>query len=166
MSASITGFDAYALPHKKMCRYLRAVSKGKACDHAATESHGRNWKMLPARAEIAIGRVKWWQAMTEHHHAHLQTNGGNLGTAPRRATNVDIRRCLSAHSKSFRSSRNTLSSQDPTPNSCTAARKTLVTGKTYYERVPDAHTRAACEYVHEDTRMDWYLTPGLHAKRT
>ena len=51
-------------------------------DYAATESHGRRrtnaqllheWKVLPARTEIAIRRVKWWQAMMEHSHAHLQT---------------------------------------------------------------------------------------------
>ena len=29
--------------------------------------------MVPARAEIAIRRVKWWQATTEQNHAHLQT---------------------------------------------------------------------------------------------
>ena len=89
VSASITGLDAYAAwpgdlsrIDKKICRYLRALSKGKAHDHAATESHGRSWtnaqllhkwKVLPARAEIAIRRVKWWQATTEHNHAHLQT---------------------------------------------------------------------------------------------
>ena len=89
VSASITGLDAYvAWPgelsriDKKICRYLRALSKGKAHDHAATESHGRSWtnaqllhkwKVLPARAEIVIRRVKWWQATTEHNHAHLQT---------------------------------------------------------------------------------------------
>ena len=108
-------------------------------------------RLLPARAEIAIRRVKWWQAVTEHNHAHLQTNGGNLATAPRRATNVDIRRCLSAHSKSFRSSRNTSSSRDPTPNSCTAARKTLVTGK-----------RTTNEFLTHTLELlvDWYLHLG------
>ena len=49
-------------------------SKGKAHDHAATECHGRcwtnaqllhKWKVLPAREEMAIRRIKWWQAMTE-----------------------------------------------------------------------------------------------------
>ena len=83
VSASITGLDAYAASpgelnriDKKVCRYLRALSKGKAHDRAATESHSQllqKWKVLPARAEIAIRRVKWWQAMTEHNHAHLQT---------------------------------------------------------------------------------------------
>ena len=67
---------------KKVCRYLRALSTGTANDLAATESHGRSltnaqffhkWKVLPARAEIAIRRVKRRQAMTEHSHAHLQT---------------------------------------------------------------------------------------------
>ena len=77
VSASITGLDAYAA-----CRYPRALSKGKAHDSAATEGDGRSWtndqllhkwEVLPARAEIAIRRVKWLQAMTEHNHAHLQT---------------------------------------------------------------------------------------------
>ena len=66
-------------------------SRGKAYDLAATESHGRSWtnvqllhkwKVLPARAEIAIRRVKWWQAMTEHNHAHLQTMAAILGQLP------------------------------------------------------------------------------------
>ena len=89
VSASITCLDAHAASpgelnrlDKNMCRYLRALSKGRAYDSAATESHGRSWtnaqlihkwKVLPARAEIAIRRVKWWQAMTKHNHAHLQT---------------------------------------------------------------------------------------------
>ena len=77
-----------------------ALSKGRAYDSAATESHGRSWtnaqllhkwEVLPARAEIPIRRVKWVQAMTEHNHAHLQTNGGDLGTASRRGTNIDGR---------------------------------------------------------------------------
>ena len=88
VSASITGIDAYAASpcelnrlDKKFCKYLRALSLGRTCDSAATESHGRSWtnaqlfhkwKVLPARAEIAVRRVKWWQAMTELKHAHLQ----------------------------------------------------------------------------------------------
>ena len=77
-----------------------ALSKGRAYDSAATESQVRSWtnaqllhkwEVLPARAEIPIRRVKWVQAMTEHNHAHLQTNGGDLGTASRRGTNIDGR---------------------------------------------------------------------------
>ena len=80
MSASITGLNAYAASlgelnrlDKKLKRYLRALSKGRAYNSAATESHGRSgtnaqlfhkWKVLHARAEIAIRRVKWWLAMT------------------------------------------------------------------------------------------------------
>ena len=76
VSASITGIDAYAASpgelnrlDKNICKYLRALSKGRAYDSSATESHGRSWtnaqllhkwKVLPARAEIAIRRVKWW----------------------------------------------------------------------------------------------------------
>ena len=98
VSASITGLDACAASlgelnrlDKKTCRYLRALSKGRACDIAATESHGRSWtnaqllhkwKVLPARAEIAIRRVKWWQASTEHDHAHLQTMAAIWGQRP------------------------------------------------------------------------------------
>ena len=37
------------------------------------------WKVLPARAGIAIRRVKWWQAMKEHNHAHLQTKSAIWG---------------------------------------------------------------------------------------
>ena len=67
---------------RKRCITWRALSKGRAYDSAANEGHGRSWtndqllhkwKVLPARAEIAIRRVNWWQAMTEHNHAHLQT---------------------------------------------------------------------------------------------
>ena len=60
---------------EKMCRYLRALSKGKAYDHAATEGHGRSWtnaqlfhkwKVLPARAEIAIKTVAAiWRQLPE-----------------------------------------------------------------------------------------------------
>ena len=85
---------------KKICRYLRALSKGRAYDSAATESHGRSWtnaqilqvEALPARAEIAIRRVKWWEAMTEHNHADMQTMAAIWETASRRGTNVDGRR--------------------------------------------------------------------------
>ena len=89
VSASITGLNADAASpgelnrtDKKMCRYLRALSNGKAHGHAATESHGRSWtnaqllhkwKVFPARAEIAIRRGECWQAVTEQNHAHLQT---------------------------------------------------------------------------------------------
>ena len=40
------------------------------------------WRVVPARAEIAIRRVKWWQAMTEHNHAHLQTMAAIWGQLP------------------------------------------------------------------------------------
>ena len=116
VSASITGLDAYAASpgelnriDKKIYRYLRALSKGKAYDRAATESHGRSWtnaqlwKVLPARAEIAIRRVKVVAGNDGTQPRTPADNGGNMVTAPRRATNVDIRRCLSAHSKPFRS---------------------------------------------------------------
>ena len=49
-AARVSGLDAYAASHgelnrldKKTCRYLRALSKGRAHDSAATESHGRSW---------------------------------------------------------------------------------------------------------------------------
>ena len=42
----------------------------------------RRWKVLPARAESAIRRVKWWQAMTEHNHAQLQTVAAIWGQLP------------------------------------------------------------------------------------
>ena len=80
VSASITDLDE--LVDTTICSCFRAPSKGKADDHVATESDGRSWtnvqlfhkwKVLSARAEIAIRRVKLWQAMTEHNHAHLQT---------------------------------------------------------------------------------------------
>ena len=98
VSASISGLDAHAASpgelhriDKRICWYLRALSKGKAHDHAATESHGRSWtnaqlfhkwKVLPARAEIAFRRVEWWQAMKEHNHAHLQTMATKWGQLP------------------------------------------------------------------------------------
>ena len=78
VSASVPGNHL----DKKVCAYLRALSKGKAYNRASPEKHGRSganaqmlhkWKVLPARAEIAIKRVKWWQAVTEHNHAHLPT---------------------------------------------------------------------------------------------
>ena len=88
MSASITGTDAYAASLgelnrlDKKCKCLSALSKGRAYDSTAIESHGRSWtnaqlfdkwKVLLARSGIAIRRIKWWQAMTEHNRAHWQT---------------------------------------------------------------------------------------------
>ena len=83
------GLDAYA---SSPCDLdLRALSKGKAQDCVATESHGHSWtnsqlfhkwKVLPARAEIAIRRVRWRQAMTEHNHAHLQRMAAVWGQLP------------------------------------------------------------------------------------
>ena len=86
---------------------MRAESAGHKSLQTTTERHGRSWtngqlvhrwKVLPARAEIAIRRVKW-QAMTEHNHAHLQTKAAIWETAPRRA----IRRFLSTHGEFCRS---------------------------------------------------------------
>ena len=64
VSAAMTGMDAYAASpselsklYKKICKYLRALTKGKAYDSNAAESHGRSWtnaqilqkwKVLPA----------------------------------------------------------------------------------------------------------------------
>ena len=100
-SAEITGLDAYAASpgelnglDKKVCRYLRALSKGKAYEIAANQCHGSSWtnaqllhkwRVLAARAEVAIRRVKWWQAMTEHNHAHLQTMAAIWGQLPDKA---------------------------------------------------------------------------------
>ena len=76
---------------QKVCPYLRALSKGEAYEIASNERHGRSWtnaqllhklRVLPTRAEIAIRRVKWWQAMTEHNHAHLLTMAAIWGQLP------------------------------------------------------------------------------------
>ena len=99
VSASVTGMDSCAASlgevnrlNKNVCGYLRALSKGKVYDRGVSESHGCScanaqllykWKVLTARAELAIKRVKWWQAMTEHsHHAHLQTMAAIWGHLP------------------------------------------------------------------------------------
>ena len=37
--------------------------------------------------------------------------------------------------------------------------------QTYCARFTDAQTRVACQNVPEDTRIEWYLAPGLLAKR-
>ena len=117
VSASITGLDAYAASpgelnrlDKKTCRYLRALSKGRAYDSAATESHGRSWtnaqllhkwKLLSARAQIAIRRVKWWQAMTEHNHAHLQTMSAIWGQLAGEAQTLTAEGSLSPTANPF-----------------------------------------------------------------
>ena len=50
-------------------------------DSSANERRGRSltntqllhkWRVLPARAEIAIRRIQRWQDMTKHNRAHLQ----------------------------------------------------------------------------------------------
>ena len=75
---------------KKVCRYLRALSKGKAYDCAATGSHGRSWtnaqllhqwKVLPARAEVAGNDGA--QARTP------ADNSGNLETASRQTLTAE-----------------------------------------------------------------------------
>ena len=85
MSASITGIDAYAAylgelnRLDKNCKCLSLLFKDIAYDSTAIESHGRSWtnaqlfrkwKVSLARSEIAIRRIKWWQAMMEHNRAH------------------------------------------------------------------------------------------------
>ena len=119
MSASITGIDAFATApgesnriDKKVYRYLRALSKGKAYDRAATERHGRSWtnaqflhkwKVLPARADIRNQESEVVAGNDGAQPHTLADNGGNMGTAPRRATNTDDRRCLCTYSEPFRS---------------------------------------------------------------
>ena len=89
VSASITGLGSYAASpgelnrlDKRVCRNLRAPCKGKTYDSSTTRRHDRSStnghlhhkrKVLPAKAGIAIRRVRWWQAMTADNHAHLQT---------------------------------------------------------------------------------------------
>ena len=79
VSAATKGKDAYAASpnelnklDKTFCKYLRALSMGKAHESTDMESHGRSWtnaqllhkwKVPPARAEIAIRRIKWWQTL-------------------------------------------------------------------------------------------------------
>ena len=100
MSASITGLDAcVASPgelnriDKKVFRYLRAFSKGKAYEHAATESHDRSWTKATPQMEGATSksgdRNPTSKAVAGNDGAQSRTpadNGGNMGTAPRRAT--------------------------------------------------------------------------------
>ena len=42
----------------------------------------RRGPVLPARADIAIKSVMWWQAVREHNHAHLQTRAAIWGLLP------------------------------------------------------------------------------------
>ena len=98
VSASITGLDACSASpgelnrlDKKTCKYLRALPKGRAYDSTASESHVRSWtkwRVLPAQAKIAIRRIKWWQAMTEHNRAHLQTIAAVWGQLPGEASTL------------------------------------------------------------------------------
>ena len=106
MSASITSLDAYAASHgelnrvdKKVCRYLRTLSTGKAYDCTATESHGRSWTNSQRgdrnqKSKVVAGN-DGAQSRT------LADSGGDLGTAPTRGTNIDGRRLLSAFSEPF-----------------------------------------------------------------
>ena len=116
-SAAITGLDAYAAApgelnrlDKKLCRYLRTLSNCKAYEIAPNERHGRSWtndqllhkwRVLPARTEIAIRRVKWWQAMTEHNHAHLQTMAAIWGQLPDEAPTLTTEGSLAPTANPF-----------------------------------------------------------------
>ena len=79
---------------KKVCRYLRTLSKGKAYDCAA-------WTQLdqrpaPPQVEVATSaRGDGAQSRT------LADNGGNMVTTARRSPNIDNKRRLSAHSEPF-----------------------------------------------------------------
>ena len=88
VSAATTGMDAYAASpselnklDKKTCKYLRALSKGKAYDSSATESHGRSWtnaellhkwQVLPARAEIAGEALTLTKELCPQQRTHSQ----------------------------------------------------------------------------------------------
>ena len=115
--ATITGTDAYAASpselnklDKNTCEFLRVFSKGRAYDSSATESHGRSWtnaqlqhkwRVVPTRAEIAIRRIKWWQAMTEHNSAHLQTMAAIWGQLPGEAQTLTAEGSLSPTVRPF-----------------------------------------------------------------
>ena len=74
--SALRGYGFARLPwsHRRLIFLSRIVSASRATDAVGTDAQLlRKWKVLPARAEIAIRRVKWWQAMTEHNHAYLPT---------------------------------------------------------------------------------------------
>ena len=110
VSAWITGVDAYAASpceldriDKKICRYVRAFSKGKAydprCDGAPRTQLDK--RPTPSQVEgvtsMSGDRSLTSQVVAGNDGTQPRTpadNGGNMETSPRRTTNVDTGRCL------------------------------------------------------------------------
>ena len=59
--------------HSPRERHMTTLRRRATDAVGQTPSSSTRCQVLPARAEIAIRRVKWWQAMTKHNHAHWQT---------------------------------------------------------------------------------------------
>eukprot|EP00959_Pyramimonas_sp_CCMP1952_P452272 9466289-Pyramimonas_sp.AAC.1 len=87
VGGGLTGIEAYVLrvtEYKRIdsavAKYLRVLMRGSATSwtgpHVKTMSNLellREWKILPARGELAIRRIRWLQQMLRHRFANQQT---------------------------------------------------------------------------------------------
>ena len=114
VSASITGLDACAASpgelnrlDKNLCRNLKAHSEGRAYDSAATESRAQlDQRSAPSQVESAPRtsrdrnqKSKMGAGNDEAQPRTLADNGGDLGTASRRGTNIDGRGVFYHHQR-------------------------------------------------------------------
>ena len=72
----------------QVCKYLRALMKGKACQKLDDGTFGKmsnsdlfyTWRILPFELEVAVRRVGWLQSMIRYPDAHRQVVGAVFGT--------------------------------------------------------------------------------------
>ena len=113
VSAAITGTDAYAaspselnkldknmqVPERR-AEHTTALPR-RAMDAMTNAQLLHQWRVPLARAEIAIRKIKWWQAMTEHNRTHLQTMAATCGQLPGEAQTLTEEGSLSPTANPF-----------------------------------------------------------------